>query len=360
MRSALVVGTGLVGTSTALALVRRGISVYLRDTSAESARVAAGLGAGRLEAPQQRVDIAIAAVPPSQVATVVRELQQSGTARAYTDVASVKSQILHEVASIADAGEFVGGHPLAGGERSGPVNARADIFEGRPWVLTPSTATSQTVLNAGLELASLVGAVPVLLEARRHDSAVALVSHTPHLVASVMAARLDGAATEATRLAGQGIRDVTRVAASDVDLWSEILAGNAVAVADLLEDITRDLQESTAALRNLSAADQVKQADGHRRIRAILRSGRSGREKIPVKHGAGADAFSSIIISVADEPGELARIFAAVENIGVNVEDVKMEHSPSGPAGEAALIVSRENAAETARHLSSHGWHAKL
>ncbi|MFD9846754.1 prephenate dehydrogenase [Streptomyces parvus] len=359
MRTAIVVGTGLVGTSIALALTARGVTVYLRDVSSSAVRVAAGLGAGRLEDPPGPVDVALVAVPPAAVGALVAELQRSGTARAYTDVASVKGPGQFAVETLADSTTFIGGHPLAGGERSGPAGARKDLCEGRPWVITPSRSTSQGVLNTVLELVSLCGAIPVVMDAQRHDEAVALVSHAPHVVASVMAAQVESAPTAATRLAGQGIRDVTRIAASNRALWGEILAGNAAAVAEVLDRFVGDLVTAVEALRALGASDDEKQAAGARSLDDVLLRGNRGHAALPLKHGAAPAELGEVSVSIADEPGELAKILSSIKEMHVNVEDIAIEHSASTAGGTVKLLIARTEVDRTARFLMGKGWQVR-
>ena len=258
MRTALVVGTGLIGTSIALALTRRGIEVHLTDADDNAARTAASLGAGKYGLPEERVDLAVLAVPPVRIGTVLAEAQAADWARCFTDVASVKARVQGAAESAGvDLSRFIGGHPLAGRERSGPLAARGDLFEGRPWVLTPGPTTTRDALNQALELVSLCGAVPVVMDAEEHDHAVALISHAPHLVAALMAARLEHAREESVRISGTGIRDLTRIAGGAPELWEEILAANAPAVADVLAEYAADLQAAVGALRALAEPDPV-------------------------------------------------------------------------------------------------------
>jgi prephenate dehydrogenase len=357
MRTAAVIGTGLVGTSVALALSRRGVAVYLDDRDESAARTAASLGAGEYTAPSEPVDLAIIAVPPAYVASVLEDAQRRALAGAYTDVASVKAG--PQDAAIArgvDQATYIGGHPLAGREVSGPLGGRADLFDGRPWVLTPTAATGREALNRALELISLCGAVPVVMDAADHDYAVALISHTPHLVAALMAARLEHASEDAARIAGPGVRDVTRIAAGDPGLWEEILAANATAVADVLDEYAADLTRAVAALRSLAAADQDKRAAGRDDLVSLLRRGNAGQARIPGKHGAPRAVYSAVPVVISDAPGELARLFAAVGAAGVNIEDVTIEHSPGQAVGLVTLQVAPERAEELAARLAERGW----
>ncbi|MFC7730044.1 prephenate dehydrogenase [Actinomadura keratinilytica] len=174
-------------------------------------------------------------------------------ARSYTDVASVKSEPENQVlASAPEPSAFVGGHPLAGGERSGPLAASADLFTGRAWVLTPSPLTSQRALDRGRELVEVCGGVPLVMPSRVHDEVVALTSHLPHVVASLLAARLLDGPEETPLLAGRGLDDVTRIAGGSSLLWSDILRANAAPVARILGDLQADITGLLAALNDLA------------------------------------------------------------------------------------------------------------
>lgn len=357
MRTVAVIGTGLIGTSVALALTGKGVDVYLSDRDESAARTAASLGGGRVIAPTEQVDLAIVAVPPVHVPAALAAAQAVGLARSYTDVASVKAGPAHGAAEHGvDPGTYIGGHPLAGREVSGPLAGRADLFEGRPWVLTPTAETGRDTLNRALELISLCGAVPVVMDAPDHDHAVALISHAPHLVSSLMAARLQGASEEAARIAGPGVRDVTRIAAGDPGMWEEILTANAVAVADVLDEYAADLAEVVAALRALAAQDADKHAAGRVALVDLLRRGNIGQARIPGKHGAPRAVYGSVFVTISDAPGELARLFGAVGAAGVNIEDLRIEHSSGQASGLVTLAVDPAAAAGLAARLADGGW----
>lgn len=357
MRTAAVIGTGLIGTSVALALTRRGVAVYLSDRDESVLRTAASLGAGEVGDPPVRVDLAVIAVPPAYVAQALESAQRRGLAAAYTDVASVK--VGPQDAALTEGVDqvtYIGGHPLAGREISGPLGARADLFDGRPWVLTPTDATGRDALNRALELISLCGAVPVVMDAADHDHAVALISHTPQVISAIMAARLEHASEDAARVAGPGVRDVTRIAAGDPALWQEILAANATAVADVLDDYAADLHTAITALRALAAGDAEKRDVGRADLADLLRRGNAGQFRIPGKHGAPHAVYASLTVVIGDAPGELARLFAAVGAAGVNIEDVRIEHSPGQTVGLVTLQVAPESADELGTRLTERGW----
>ncbi|MFJ3089880.1 prephenate dehydrogenase [Streptomyces sp. NPDC086838] len=357
MRTAVVIGTGLVGTSAALALASRGVTVHLVDHDPESARTAASLGAGTTEPPEGRVDLAVVAVPPAHTAAVLAAALRDGVARAYLDVASVKGGPRRELEALgADLAPYIGTHPMAGKERSGPLAATADLFEGRPWVLTPTRDTDTEVLNLALELVALCRAVPVVMDADAHDRAVALVSHTPQLISSMVAARLEDADETAVRLCGQGIRDVTRIAASDPRMWVEILSANPGPVADVLAGVAADLDETVTALRGLQSADEDKRRAGTEAIRSVLSRGNAGRVRVPGKHGAAPASYDVVAVLISDRPGELAAIFADAGRSGTNIEDVRIEHATGQQAGLVQLMVEPSAAPVLAAALRERGW----
>ncbi|MCQ9135261.1 MULTISPECIES: prephenate dehydrogenase [Streptomyces] len=357
MRTALVIGTGLIGTSAALALVQRGVVVHLADHDREQARTAAALGAGADEEPEGPVDLAIVAAPPAHVAGVLADAMRRGVARGYLDVASVKGGPRRELEALGlDLSAYIGTHPMSGREKSGPLAATGDLFEGRPWVLTPTRDTDTEVLNLALELVSHCRAVPVVMDADAHDRAVALVSHMPHLVSSLVAARLEHAEEAAVRLCGQGIRDVTRIAASDPRMWIDILSANPGPVADLLTEVAADLAETVQALRALQSGDDAKRRDGAGGVEDVLRRGNAGQVRVPGKHGAAPRAYEVVAVLIDDQPGQLARIFADAGQAGVNIEDVRIEHATGQQAGLVQLMVEPKSAQVLATALRERGW----
>jgi prephenate dehydrogenase len=348
-RRVVVIGTGLIGTSVALALRERGDQVYLADRDPVSVRLAAELGAGVPlgDGPREAADVAVLAVPPAAVAATLLDAQKRDLARVYTDVASVKSRPLREAAELGcDLTRFVAGHPLAGRERSGPAAARADLFLGRPWALCPTPETSPSAVEAVTALAEACGAQTVVVDSAEHDRAVALVSHGPHVTAAAVAARLQGAPEVALGLAGQGVRDVTRIAAGDPGLWIGILSSNADPVADVIDAVAADLTATATALR----------AGGENAVIDLLKRGGSGRSRLPGKHGDRAGTYAVVSVLIPDRPGELALLFQAAGVAGVNIEDVTIEHSPGRPVGVVELSVTPTAAQRLADELRARGW----
>ena len=360
-RSVVVIGTGLIGTSAALALRRAGTDVWLSDADPEAAALAAELGAGRVlpdaGVPGGPADVALIAVPPASVAGVLASAQRAGLARWYTDVASIKAQPLAQARDGGcDITRYVPGHPLAGRERSGPAAARADLFLGRTWAVCPAPESAPDAVAMITALATACGAEPVLTDASTHDRWVALISHAPHVVAAALAAQLAAPSVpaEALQLAGQGLRDATRIAAGDTALWRQILTGNAAPVAEVLTAVADDLAATARALTG--EPGQPGDSGGDKELTGLLDQGRAGVARIPGKHGGPARAFTAVQVVLSDQPGELARLFAVAAAAGVNIEDVGIEHSPGAPLGVAELSVRPEAAGALITALADAGW----
>jgi prephenate dehydrogenase len=347
----IVLGTGLIGTSIALALREHDATVWLADADPAAARLAADLGAGEPlpHTPAEPADIAVIAVPPAAVAATLAQAQTQGLARCYTDVASVKQLPVAQARERGcDLTRYVPGHPLAGREKHGPAAARADLFLGRTWALCPLAETSDDAMEAVTALVRACGAVPVRTDPAAHDRWVALISHAPHLVAAAMAARLEEAPGEALDLAGQGLRDVTRIAAGDTALWTQILSANAAPVAEVLAMVAADLAEAARVL--------AEDDDSDKAVAALLDRGQAGVARIPGKHGGAPREFAVVQVVIPDQPGELARLFDATGAAGVNIEDVRIEHSPGLPVGVAELSVRPAEAGVLLDALEAGGW----
>lgn len=345
-----VVGTGLLGTSIGLGLSALAVDVVLDDVSPSTLALAVDYGAGRRAAEGDAPALVVVAVPPDRTAEVVAAELARNPAALVTDVASVKAGPFAALrAAGAPTDRYLGSHPMAGRERGGPIAARADLFLGRPWVITPhagSTAEQVAIIEA---LAIDLGSLPVHLPAERHDDAVAVVSHAPQVVASLLAARLVDAPDHATDLAGQGLRDTTRIAASDPALWVQILSANAQRIVPVLSDLRDDLDAVLGALADPAAPG------AQRALADLLAAGNDGVARIPGKHGVDLKT-TSLVVLVDDRPGQIARLLTEIGELGVNLEDMRLEHSPGAPIGIVELAVATEVAGALGADLLQRGW----
>jgi prephenate dehydrogenase len=345
-----IVGAGLLGSSIGHALREHGVDVALDDTSPAQLRLAIDYGAGRAAREDDDPALIVVAVPPDVTADVIeRELTRFPNA-VVTDVASVKLEPLRVLrARGVDLARYIGSHPLAGRERGGAIAARADIFTGRPWVVCRDEETSASDLALVEGLALDLGATPIEMSPEEHDRAVALVSHVPQIVASLLAGRFVDAPDGSLRLAGQGVRDTTRIAASAPELWVQILGANSAPVVDVLDALAADLASVAAALRD------VEVPGARRAVADTIRRGNDGVERLPGKHGQNR-RFETIVVMVDDRPGQLGRLFGELGELGVNVEDLRLEHSPGAQFGLAEISIVPSVVRAATEGLEARGW----
>jgi prephenate dehydrogenase len=345
-----IVGAGLLGASIGHALTARGVDVALDDTSPSQLRLAVDYGAGRRATDGDDPSLVVVAVPPDVTADVIeRELIRYPRA-VVTDVASVKLDPLRTLRERGvDLTHYIGSHPLAGRERGGAISARADIFVGRPWVVCRDGETSSADLALVEGLALDLGATPIEMTPEDHDRSVALVSHVPQLVASLLAGRFVDAPDGSLRLAGQGVRDTTRIEASAPELWVQILGANAAPVVDVLDRLAADLAAVADALRDPDAPG------ARRAVADTIRRGNDGVERLPGKHGQNR-RFEQVVVMVDDTPGQLGRLFGELGDLDVNVEDLRLEHSPGAQFGLAEISVVPSAVRRAVDGLEARGW----
>ena len=349
--SVRIVGAGLIGTSIGLALKKIGVDVSIDDVSPANQRLAIDYGAGRKPATADEPALIVVCVPPDVTArTVLAELRAHPNA-VVTDVASVKNSILEELkAADAPLSRYVGSHPMAGRERGGALAGRADLFFGRPWVICANQESGAASTMLVEQLVLDLGAVPARLTAADHDRAVAMVSHLPQLVSSLLAAQLSRAESSDLALAGQGLRDTTRIAASDAKLWMQILAGNTADVRAVLQGFSEDLARVIKSLDDLEAPGALSD------LGEVLVSGNRGVALIPGKHGSAATNYAQVIVMIDDKPGQMAKLLTEIGEIGINLEDLKLEHSPGAEIGLVELFVLPEVESSLVKALTERGW----
>jgi prephenate dehydrogenase len=351
----LVIGTGLIGASIGLALRRAGVAVALADDDEATLRLATSVGAGDRLDPSVTPQLVVVAVPPDHVGAVTADALARWPKAVVTDVGSVKVKPLREIqTSGVPYARYVGSHPMAGSERSGPLAAAADLFDGRAWAVTAHESAELEAVEDVEALVRVCGATLVRLSPQEHDLAVARVSHLPHVLAVLTANRLVDAPTADLALSGQGLRDVTRIAGGDPKLWEQILAANADAVASLLRDVRKDVDSIIGGLEAAAAVEGSPY--GGDELSALLSRGVEGAAAIPGKHGQPLQATTTLFVLVPDEPGTLARLFAAAGEAGVNIEDLRIDHDPGRPVGLMELSVAESGAELLRTALEARGW----
>lgn len=323
-----IIGTGLVGGSIAAGLTLSGWDVVGYDPDRESLEIALereliGIAvdsvAGILDAPPE---VIIVAAPPKATIEILTGLK---TSTVVMDVAGVKSAILDAANHLP---QFVGTHPMAGRESSGPRSASPALFRGATWVVAEGSSVEAT--DQAVHVIETLGANPLFLSGAAHDDAVAKISHLPQLLAASLLASASET-PEALDLAAGSFRDLTRVAASQPIPWVEILKSNEAAVLSAVDDLRRQLDRIESGIR--ADDDELLSYLSHAR---------------DVRRALGAPVVA-VRVSLADEPGEIARVGHALEDSHVDVRDIQMRHAPHGGGGVLTLSV-RAGEEEALRH----------
>jgi prephenate dehydrogenase len=338
-----VVGTGLIGGSIALGARARdpGIEVVGFDSDPRAlreamARGAIGTAAASASEATSGCDLVVLSVPVDRIPEACRELGGAvGPDAIVTDVGSAKAEVVR-VGEDTFGDRFVGGHPMAGSERHGIEAADESLFEDAWWILTPTATTSSRAYSAVTDLVARLGAKPVAVDPRVHDALVARLSHVPQLVASALVEVTVAAGDREALLglAAGGFRDVTRIAASNPDLWVAILRSNRTAVLEALGVLGDQLSEVGGMI-----------SEGRwEALRVFLDRSRAARMGLFAKPDYGGEPIALSML-VPDRPGVLAEVTTAAGRLGANIEDLRIIHSTEGGQGRLELVVAGEDRA---------------
>jgi prephenate dehydrogenase len=336
-----VLGVGLIGGSIGLAARERlGAEVVGFDPDAGTreaalATGAAGAATDSIAAAVEGAEVVFCAAPVGLLPELAAAaLAAAGPDAAVTDVGSTKRDI---VAALGGDGRFVGGHPLAGAETAGVANARADLFEGARWYLTPTERSSGLLYDRLQRVVAGLGARPQAIDPAAHDHLMATVSGMPHAVANVLVAEAVGDLTEGERHpeVGPSFRDATRVAGSNPGIWADIFATNSAAIADSIEAVARRLDAAASLIRS---GDREAIAAWH------AAAGEDRRRLLEAERPDGP--LFELRVIVANKPGTMARLALALGEAGVNIEDMALHPASDMTSGAVSLWLAGEEQAE--------------
>lgn len=348
-----IVGTGLIGASVGLAAQRGAVhDVSGWDPDADALAAAHERGAVSSPAPSLAeavtgADIALVAAPVAELgAQVAKTLAAAGPSCIVTDVGSTKGAICK---AVAEPERFIGGHPMAGSEARGAEHATAELFQGASWFLTPVAETRPEKYKLVHAFVASLGAVPVAIAPHAHDRLVALTSHLPHALANVLlnqagAARIDG--HEPLAAAGGSLRDMTRVAGANPNIWVDIFLDNAVVLSEALAEHRRGLEELEAALSRRDA-DFLGQWIG---------AASTHRKRLLAEAYPDAGAIFRLEVHVTDRPGVFAAITQALASDGINIEDFEVRHLSPERGGTLELLVGEDDVERAVSLLVSQGY----
>lgn len=339
-----VLGVGLIGGSIGLAARRRlAADVSGFDVAAENLAQASELGAidhicASVQEAVDGAELIFCAAPVSALPELVRAaLAASGPDALVTDVGSTKRDLLGSLAGEPGAERFIGGHPLAGTEAAGVAGARADLFDGARWYLTPTESSSGVFYHRLQRAIAKLGARPQAIDAEIHDRLMATVSHLPHVLANVLVAEAaEALSEESERLPaiGPSFRDTTRVAGANPAIWGDILAANSGSVADGIDRLVERLNAAAAVLRG---GDRGQIAEWH----ADAAEARRGLLESELVGGA----LRELQIVVENRPGTVAEIALALGSAGVNIEDMALAPAADNQTGAISLWIAGDDEA---------------
>lgn len=331
-----IAGLGLIGGSAGLAARERlGAEVWGWDADPAVEQAALELGAvdhaGQPPA-DVLLDVVLVATPVPALHDQLMAAVQAHPQAAVTDAGSTKGQL----AGAQLGAHYIGGHPLAGAEVSGVENARADLFEGATWYLTPGPASEGVMLDRLHRFVQGLGAKPSVIDAHEHDRLMSAFSHLPHVLANVLTAGGAAALGDARRpVVGPSFRDATRVAGANPELWAGIYSANR-------EALLEDLDEAIAALT--TARGLIADADQHA-LAGWQRSAQSDRAKL-LERGVGGGPIEEIRLIVPNRPGVVADLALTLGRAGISIQDMSLSPRPDNLSGEVALWVASDDAAE--------------
>jgi prephenate dehydrogenase len=346
-----IVGVGLIGGSVGLAARERlGAEVVGYDPAPGALDAALEVGAvdraaaGVADA-LDGAEAAFVAAPVGALPEAVRAaLAAAGDDCVVTDVGSTKRTV---VEAVADE-RFIGGHPLAGAANAGVRHARAELFDGATWYLTPTPTTRGTLYERLHRLLSGLGARPAALDAETHDRMLATVSHLPHVLANVLVAQAAQARTEEGEqlpATGPSFRDITRVAGSNTAIWRDIYLANADALIEAIDDAVARLRAVRGSLAGGDGEAIAAWNDGAREDRRRLLEGDL----------AGGE-LTELRVSVPNRPGVVAEVALALGKASINIVDMALYPAPDRSSGYIVLwIAGAERAAQAEALVAALG-----
>ncbi len=367
-----VIGVGLIGGSFAAACKRLDSTVRvfgidtdpdtlaialergLIDEGATPADASASIWLGPEGAGSGACDLVVLATPASSAEEWLRTLGLSRYGGVVTDVASTKRGVLAAAESyLGPPAAFVGGHPMAGSEASGVEAARADLFDGAYYVLTPAQDTDMDAYRRLHSFISALGARVISVDVAAHDEAVAIISHVPHVTASALvdlAKAHAGEGDELLRLAAGGFKDTTRIAAGSPDLWTGICLDNADALAKGIEELRKVLGDFARMVRERDAEA----------VRAWLAHAADVRRALPAQWVPATERLTEVIIPIIDRPGVVSEVTTAVGRAGCNIEAIEIDHQSEDRALLVLVLTDEGDIDRLVADLTARGYEPRV
>lgn len=341
VKSISIIGLGLIGGSLAKAFRHEftNLRIYAVDNCTESLRLAEREGVlnkGFNNCCEEiwNSDIIFICTPVSKTIEYVNELSSKiKKGSILTDVASTKGELFNYIDGLASPPLFVGGHPMAGTEKSGYINSIAHMFENAYYVLTPTKSSSEDAISTLEKFLRKIGALPIVVSSREHDTVTGCISHVPHIIASALvslAKNNENSQGLVKLLAAGGFKDITRIASSNPSMWEDVVISNGPVVLKLLEDFKLIVDRMI---------DNIKSGE-NKEIYSFFDNAKAFRDGFSNAASGLLPKNFELIVDVNDEPGIIGKIATLLGNSGINIKNINVSNSREYEQGCLKITLS--------------------
>lgn len=357
-----IIGLGLIGGSLARALKERlGINhITAINRSAESIEKALADGTiirGFTEIDDCifESDIIFICTPVKRAIEYINVL--TGKVRPdciITDVGSTKEEIVNYINSMPAPPCFIGGHPMAGTEKTGYSVSFSHLFENAYYILSPSKTTNENSIELMTQIINGIGAIPVVLDAREHDIVTGAISHVPHIIASSLVNMVKGMETPDSKmqlLAAGGFKDITRIASSSPEMWENIVLSNKKQIRGILDNFVESLNKFKESIEN----------DDSEGVYNLFLSAKNYRDSFPSNSRGLIAPVHEVIVDVIDKPGIIGEIATILGKNDVNIKNINVSNSREFEQGCLRITLpDKESAENSYKLLIFNGYKAYL
>lgn len=334
-----IIGLGLLGGSLAKALHGKlgvnGIIAVDKDEDALSIALKEGVIAKGMTSPDSSVygsDVIFICTPVKQALSYIDILAPHiPDTCIITDVCSTKEEMSLHVRAMPKQPCYIGGHPMAGTEKSGYANSCAHLFENAYYVLCPGSMAAAGAQETIKEIVEGIGAIPVYMDAGEHDRVMGGISHLPHIIAAALVnlvREIDGGSGKMRALAAGGFKDITRIASSSPEMWENIVFSNKARIIELLKSFVKALEEFRKILEN----------DNFEDIYRFFNGAKIFRDSISAQATGLLQPLYRLMVDVKDEPGIIGEIASILGNNNINIKNINVTNSREFEQG--CLIVA--------------------
>lgn len=357
-----IIGTGLVGGSLGLSIKAEFPDVRVvgvsrtKDNLDEAARIGA-IDQGFFEAREAvaGADLVFVATPVGSIVDIIRDIHgELPDGAIITDVGSTKGRIVHRVETfLPSALHFIGGHPMAGSEQRGVTAARADLFKGAFYFLTPTQRTDTEAFKRLHSLLARLGAQVIAIDPDKHDRLVGTISHLPHIVSSALMHSFgdsDMGVENPLFMSGRSFREMTRVAASSPEVWLDVCMENDQAILEALDHFEHQVKSFARLIRK-------KMKD---ELAAKLEEARTKRLTLAAADEERSAEFWEISVPVADKPGVVSEVTLTIGGLGANIEDLEIVPVTAKSGMLKLVVTEKKKAVQAVESLKQKGYAARM